>query len=785
MPLPNQLLTLEEKAKRNNETGLTNIEETIVHYIDSSGWQQELDEINKLYAAAEGVIDPKEYEAIYKTTNQDSNVNRDFLYKAKLTNYNILGGIVKLMLGEFGTRSHEYETVNLNPGDDMAKYDALNMIIKEWHKANFLREFQKITGVEMGEQNPMPELETLVNNFNTSFNDATLIKGQEALDFIRFYCDIDHKVLDAFYDWVVTGGCYTYKDVLNNEVVYEVVPRNELFVLNMKPGSSFVEDAEVHIRRSIRTPFQILEMLQGDVEEEQLAAFEAEVNNGYSEYNQKYQITGNNGSMSNHNNYVNSTIPMTAYTNGIELFHVIYTSYKDVYILKYIDEFGLEQEEEVTRDYELQPELGDIKITKEWYTCKIQGYKAMDYFFKCGEVPFDRSDVDSKGNLKSCYNGIIARTRIGEINSIVKEGLPYQRLINVIKFSTEKLINKNKDKILVMPYGLVPRTKGISTTKQAYHMEATSTLWIDETAPNAQFAAQMIKSIDMSLNTIINDLGQLAIATKSEYWESIGMNSQRFADVSQYAGKATTEQAIVRSAIITYELVRNFDKLLEKDYQGLLDVSKAAWIGGVKEPYIYSDSSKGVFEMNIDDANYHASSNYNVTVKDASINTRGIEAMRNYGQAMIQNGASAATVSKMYTTNSTAKVSALLDKMEKTAQALEEQKAQADHERALQLEELQKELQGAAEELKRYDIDSKLEGVKYTADKMLEARLLTGTDNDSQELPEEEDTSLDDDLKIRDSDRKDKALNHTINKDNKDLALKAKALTQRKKTSTN
>ena len=50
MPLPNQLLTLAEKSTRDSNTGLTNIEETIVHYIDSSGWKAEYDEINKLFA---------------------------------------------------------------------------------------------------------------------------------------------------------------------------------------------------------------------------------------------------------------------------------------------------------------------------------------------------------------------------------------------------------------------------------------------------------------------------------------------------------------------------------------------------------------------------------------------------------------------------------------------------------------------------------------------------------------------------------------------------------------
>lgn len=783
MSLPNQLLTLHQKNVRNNDTGLTNIEETIVHHIDSSGWRTEYDEINRLFAAVEGHIDPNDYKAIFGSTNQDNGANMDFMYKAKLSNYNILMAVVKLLLGEFGTRSHEYEAISLNPDDDIARNAGLTLLIKEWHKKKVLMDFQKTTGLQSTQEAPLPELDALVAEYNTKFKDATLIKGQEALDFIRFYCDIDHKIMDAFYDWVVTGGCYTYKDVINNEVVYETVPRNELFVIDMKPGSSFVEDAGTHIRRRVLPPFRILEILQGEVDKEQLEAFENEINNGYNEYNQHYTRTGSEGVIKN--SYIQTTIPMTAYTSGIEFFHVVYTSYKDVYFLSYIDEFGLPQRKEVTADYELQPELGDIDIKLDWYPCKIEGYKVMDYFFKCGEVAFDRADVDSKGNLKSCYNGIINRTRIGEINSLVKEGLVYQRTINVLKFSMEKLINKNKDKVLVMPYGLVPRAKGISTTKQAYHMEATSVLWIDESAPNAAFAAQMIKSIDMSLNGIIAEISGLVIQTKNEYWESIGMNAQRFADVSQYAGKATTERAVVQSAIITYEIIRHFDKMLEKDYQGLLDVSKGAWINGIKEAYIYSDGSRGIFEMNVDDANYHASSNYNVWVKDSTTNTRGIEAMRSFAAQMIQNGAQASAVSKMYTTNSTSKVSVLLEKMEKAQQLIEEQKSQADHERTLQLQELQNELQAAQAELTQYEIDSKLEGVKYTADRGLEGKMAQDTaTNDIDESPIVEDNSFEESLKIREANRKDKMDNHTIQKDNKELTLKAKALTQRKATTT-
>ena len=778
MPLPNQLLTMTQKLVRNQDTKLTNIEETIIHHIDTSGWRTEYDEINKLYAAAEGVIDYSEYKAIFGTTNQDTGANQDFMYKAKLQNHNILMGIVKLLLGEFGTRSHEYETISLSPDDDIAKNLGLTMLLKEYHKKKVLRDFNAITGLVSTEEEPLPDLDTLVNNYNTTFTDATLIKGQEALDFIKFYCDIDHKILDAFYDWVVTGGCYTYKDVINGQIVYEVVPRNELFVVDMKQGSRFVEDAATHIRRRIMTPFQILEMLQGEVDDEQLKHFESEVNNGYNEYNQQYAVTGRNGAMVPHSSYVDSNIPLTSYTNGIEVFHVVYTSYKDVYFLTYLDDFGIQQEREVTADYVLQPQLGDIGISQEWYPCKIQGYKVMDYFFKCGELEIDRADIDSKGNLKSLYNGIIERTRIGQINSIVKDGMVYQRTVNVLKFSMEKMINKNKGKVLVLPYGMVPRTKGISTAKQAYHMDATSVLWIDETTPNAAFAAQMIKVVDMSLNGIIKELSDLVVQTKNEYWEAIGMNAQRYSDVSQYAGKATTEQAIVRSAIITYELIRQFDKMLEKDYNGLLDLSKIAWINGIKEPYIYSDGSRNIFEMNIDDANHHASSNYNVFVKDASLNTRGIEALRNNAQAMVQNGASASMIPKLFTTNSTAKAGVLLEKMEKAQQLIAEQAAQSEHERQVQLQEMINEIEQVKNELKTYEIDKRLEGVKYTADANLAGK--QASDSYVEEAPEkEEDTSFDESIKLREQTRKERMDAHTVKKDNKELILKEKALNKK------
>jgi hypothetical protein len=121
----------------------------------------------------------------------------------------------------------------------------------------------------------------------------------------------------------------------------------------------------------------------------------------------------------------------------------------------------------------------------------------------------------------------------------------------------------------------------------------------------------------------------------------------------------------------------------------------------------------------------------------------------------------------------------LLEKMEQAQQVIENAKAEADQERQVQLQEMTNELEAAKADLKRYEIDRDLEGVMYTADKVLEGKVYT-VDNTTNALPLVDDNSLEDDLKVRDADRKDMLASHTVSKDNKSLELQNKALSQRK-----
>lgn len=754
MILPPQKLSQADKIKRDTITGKNNIEETIDYYISSCNWSSYTEEIFALYRAVEGFLNQKDYQMVQSPQNKQKVDDAPMQFNAVLKNYNILKGIANLLMGEFGRRSHDMVVSSINPSDEISYKDALALALKNYYAqavANSLLDLSFDLGQSRQE---LPPLEQYVSEFKTSFDSTRLISGQEILDYIKYNCDLDSKYLDLYWDWIVTGGFYTYKTVNHDDVVFEVVPRHELFI-PFETHSRFIEDYSYAVRRRVLPVYKVVDFFRGRIPEEVVDALEHEVTNGLSLKYSNVQLTGRQGYMHlptlfNVDNNFNNLITAD---NGVELYHVVYKSWRMYYELEYEDEVGQVRMMEVGEDYKLNKAQGDIKLTKRWENVLYEGYKVCDYYLDCGPLLENRADLNQEGLQKLPYNGTLERSSVGEIQSIIKEGLPYQRLINVLHFQMEKLINKNKDKITVMPYGLVPRKKGIDTKTQMYHADATSMLWVDETAPNAALAAQMIKVLDMSLGAYIKDTISLIQYVKQEYWDAIGMNAQRYSDVGANAGKAVTEQAITRSAIITYELTRQFDKVVEKDYQGLLDISKLAYINGKKAKYIRSDSSIGFLNLNADGAVYHSESSYNVFVRDAAEMTEAINAMRGQALSLIQNGANMSVLGKLWETNSVSKLTSILEKLDANKKEFEQLMQKQKDDASMAIANKQAETEQIVSDREKYKVDMTYQGI-------VDAATIRNSDTSSRDLPRP------------DSPLEQTLASHKIEKENKELAIK-------------
>lgn len=723
MVLPQQKLSRAEKLVRFNGVGKNNIEETADYYISTCSWSKLTEEILSLYKAVEGYLDQADYKLLQNPYGKATKDGAPPKFNATLQNYNILKGIVNLLMGEFGRRAHDYTVASINPSDEMTFKQGLDILIKDYNAQRIVNELNK-SGINTGQSTKeVPaDIEEYLTEYKQTFDETRLISGQEILDFIRYNCDLDAKFLDAYYDWIITGSTYTFKTVNHDDVYYEIVPPHEIFVPNEK-HSRLVEDASYVVRRQIMPVFKVVDFFRGRMEDELVDALEDQLHNGLNLNFANVQMVGRQGAIILPTQYVsaNDNTGTLLHNNGIEVFHVEYDTWRKYGVLTYTDPFLGEQEMEVGEDYKLNKEQGDIKIKWQWEKEKYSVWRVLDFYLDEGPLKTNRADLNQEGLQKSSYNGIRERSIDGSIQSIVKEGLPFQRIVNVLHFQTEKLINKNKDKLLVMPYGMINRKNGMDTKETMYHADATSILWVDETAPGAQYAAQMIKSVDMSMGNYIKDVIGLIQFIKQEYWDAIGMNAQRYADVGANAGKAVTEQAIVRSAIITYELTRQFEFLIQKDYTGLLDLSKQAYINGKKAKYVRSDSSISWLQMNQDGAIYHSESSYNVFVVDSSISTEALQHMQQQGLNLIQNGGDMSVIGKLWSTKSIPKLTKILEKLEDNKKQYEQLVAKNQSDAAMQLQQAKNENDQAERDIEIYKSDNLLEGVKYTADSKAES----------------------------------------------------------------
>jgi len=769
-------LFLDSKLIKENDNAI--IKQIADYYISNCGYKEEYVEIQKLRAAVEGVIN----EGDYKHTLSPFGLKNNSKLKSTTTlkNYNILKAVTSLFEGEFGRRTHEYSVIDGNPVDDSRYKESLYKLYEQHYAqevVNKLNEQGFSTGEETVEQPPLEQKQKELKN---AFDKERVINGQDALDYIKSEQKVEEKIIEMYHDWITVGRGISYKTVRFDDVDYEYVPAEEYFFPH-ETHSPYIEDYSYGVRRKKTNISRLLDLFHNIFGDDIEMLEDLEANGRYSvgnHYNNTASTTntafGRNGYINNTNSrYIDSlgeckSVYGEVFTNtdDIDYFHVVFKGFLKVGELTYIDELGQERVVEVDDTYKLNKDAGDIKIKWHYENRVFEIHKAGDYFFGFRPIPYNRAEVNNKSVQKLPYNGRVTRTRIGQINSIIKEGYIYQLLVNTVSYLIEKTLLKNKNKLLVLPKGLVTSKKGLNTTDTMVHADETSILWIDESAPNAAVALQAIKSIDMQLFNDIAGLQSLRTDIINQFWSSIGMNAQRFNDIDTRAGKSTTEQAILRSAIITAESVRQFDKFIQTEYEGFLDLSKMAWVDGIKKKYIKSDGAEAMIELNADDYIKHLESDYNVFVKDSQELTENMNTLKQLVLPMLQNNGGLKSVGTVLSLNSPEKIAKILADLEDKNQDLEQQNAESQRQHEQEMAKIEEEGKEKDRDVDRYKADSNKEAIIQAAKTRAESTYI------NKDIP----NALDKEKFEHQKDIENKELEHQIQVENKELVLEDKKI---------
>lgn len=587
-----------------------------------------------------------------KTLNPYNSANEKYTrFPATLRNLDIMSDIIRRYVSEYFKGIHEFVVGANNPDIVINKNAKLKEKIGELAQQAFQQEFERqyqamVQQAQQQGQDPstidpqqaMPDVDKFIADFNEKYIDDESKQGQDILDYIRAMTQDNIIYLSAFFNFVSLGECYSYSDVRGDKLFKENVPVLEAFPI---PNDKFfVEDHDMFARRMLMSYQQIIDMFDDMLTDKDKKFLEiyygrASSNNGithlnYTQMFESYPDVCDKFSKEEREIFKKEPITIHAENNNLfEVWHVVWRGEAKQGILTYINELGLETTRIVEEDYKLNPEAGDINIEWVYEPQVYEGYRIGGrynsiYPIKARPIAFNR-------NGKLPYNGIMEVLPMMGKFSIIKLVTPYQVMRNIFAYHREMVIAKNKMLLLLLPESLIAS----NTEDKIYKMAADGVLIIDDSEDTNSLKMQQIRLLNANMGDYIAQLTNLMESTKLEAREMVDMNMQRYGDIAQSAGAATTQEAITRSSMGMVILVQMFDEFRKADYNRDLDYCKLAYVEGLDTSYWDELGKRRFISL---DVNTFIGSDYSTTVRNDSKELDKIQQLRQWAFSAAQNG---------------------------------------------------------------------------------------------------------------------------------------------------
>lgn len=624
--------------------------ESCIDYVISMGLAcNDRSEVLNRLNVLRGNIPDEYYKKVLNPYNSDNERYRRF--PATMRNLDIMNDIVRRYVSEYIKAIHEFIVVANNPDIVLSKdtklREAISLLAQQTFAAQFQAKYQEqlnqgIPEEQINPQDLMPNIDAFIKDFEENYIDDISAQGQALLDVIDTVSESDIIYPSAYFNFVVHGECYSYRDVRNNKFFKEIVPVDEAYPI--PTNKQFREDDDMFARKMMLTYQQIIDQWDDFLTNkdreflrryygEQQGAAGAQAQLLYSQYFETFPQSCEKLSPAERDMFKRNPVKISDVNSDlIEVWHVVWAGEKEVATLTYQNEAGFIDEMIVDGDFKFDKSLGHIKLDK-YYTRQV--YEGIRIGLRYGGIyPIKARPVVFNRDGKLPYNGISEILPTMGKFSIVDTVLPFQILRNIISYHREMVMAKNKMLILIIAESLLG-TGGDDTEDKLYKMAADGVLPYDDSVDSNGSKANNIRLLNANLSGYIQELTNLMDSIKYEAREIVDMTPQRYGEIAQSAQKGTTQEAIVRGSMGSVVLVYMFDKFRERDYAADLDHTKLAWIDGLDTTYKDSDNKIKYLSLDI---NSHTYADYCIRAKNNAKETDKMAEAKNWAFSAAQNG---------------------------------------------------------------------------------------------------------------------------------------------------
>ena len=633
-------------------------------------------------------------------------------FPADMRNYDMIQGILRRYVSEYTKNPHDFIVGANNPDVVFARNaklkEEVSILVQNAIAAKLTESYNQYIqqGGDPKQFNPQEQIdiEAFIKEFNENYIDDISAQGQELLNVIRDITDDTLLYTTAYFHFVAFGRCYTYSDVVGDQLVKRVVhPRDAFPIPN---DSFFVEDYDMFAERRRLTYQQIIDEFDNELTEQEREFLDTYYGRSTSQnsvpltFSKLRYYTGNNcdkfseeevGILQKEKNlFVDNN------SNLYDVWHVVWRGEARVAIVTYITQAGIISQRIEPEDYVLNKELGDISIE---YDYKSQVYEGVRIGARTTAIyPYKARAISYERNGKLPYNGLTELLPGFGKFSVIDLLTPYQVFYNIVAYHREMVIAKMKLSVLLVAKSLL----GKNREDTIYKMLADGVLYIEDENDQGMLRAQQVRFLNNNIGDYVTQLTNLLADIENNAKMKADMTPQRYGEIANSAGKGVTEEAIVRGSMGSVILEFRMDTLRERDYARDLDFTKLAWIDGLETSYRASNGDVKYVSLNI---NNHVYADYVIKAKNSVIEKEKLEQLRQFAFSAAQNGDSQMAIAAIEGDN-VATIKKLINKYQEAKEQhemelkqLDQQIAQMQAEFKLQEIEAQGEQDRATKEL--------------------------------------------------------------------------------------
>ena len=693
------------------------------------------------YNILNGNIPDEFYKKILNPYNATQEKYKRF--PATMRNYDLIRGIIRRYVSEYIKNPHDFLVGANNPEVVLAKNSKLRAELSKIMERQLAAQIQNIFQEYIKEGNDPKQfnlqeefdVEAFIKEFNENYIDDISEQGQKILNVIKDITEDTLLYARAYFEYVSFGECYTYTDVVGEKLIKRNIAPIDAFPVTT--DNMFREDDDMFACRRKLSYQQIIDEFDEyftDKDREFLETYYAKhgsnTNNAdlmFSTYESYFPDICKKFTDVDRNFYKENKIMRREDNSGLyDVWHVVWRGECRRAIVKFVNEAGFIDSRIENDDYKIDSSTGDLSIE---YIYEPQVYECVRIGTRNDALyPYGARAIAYNRNGKLPYNGINELLPGFGYFSIIETVIPYQIFRNIIAYHREMAIAKNKLNILMIAKSLL----GKVPEDTLYRMIADGTLLIDDKNDQGMIRAQQVKILTSNMGDYINQLTALMEDVKNSANEQVDMTPQRYGQIANSAGKAITEEAVMRGSMGTVIIEFMMDCMRERDYARDMDYSKFAWIDGLNTSYRDIDGNLKYISLDVDKHNY---ADYLIKAKNSVKENEKLQHLQEFAFSAAQNGDNLMALAAIEGDN-VASISKLIkrfqkekDEHEMQLKEMDKQLAQMEQEFELQKIAAKGEEDRKTKELEGY-IDQQIELIKADANMLSFNNSLDESDKD-------------------------------------------------------